>query len=112
MAQCMKQLSGNSQAVPRMEALSWKGSELLIIGGVSRGWTKEGQKDQRRHSGLDPMASEGCNNLGSTCFSNCPLSGSGPAGLFSLRVPDSESAIHMDLSGQGPYHTGVFLPRA
>lgn len=44
MAQCKEQLSGNSQAVPRMEEFSREGSELLIIGGVGRGWTKLGQK--------------------------------------------------------------------
>lgn len=37
MAKCKEQLSGNSQAGPRMEAFRWEGSELPIIGGVSRG---------------------------------------------------------------------------
>lgn len=82
MAQHKEQLSGKSQSGPRMEALSWQGSELPIIEGVSRAWTQEGQKNQRRHSGLDSVTFEGCYSLGSTCFSNCPMSGSGSAYLF------------------------------
>lgn len=68
MAQCKEQLSGKSQSGPRTEALSWKGSELPIMGGMSR--TKERQKNQRRHSGLDSVTFGGCYTPSSACFSN------------------------------------------
>ena len=42
---------------------------------------------------LDSMTFEACYNLGDKCFCDCLASGSGSAYLFSLLLPDSESAI-------------------
>lgn len=108
MAQCKEQLLGNLQPAPRMEALSWKGCELLIFGDVSRGWTKG---SRRTKEGILVCTLRLLRAVtlwvDRASIAALRLEAVLPA-CFSLLPSDSEPAIHIDLHGQGPYRTGVF----